>query len=444
MPLRARLALLLAPVVLAGCGGALRSQQPPAKWSTGFWLWRGYSAPARAPEGLTLDVLYFQAGDILQEPYLTHLVVDGIIPDNLPAAHEYWMTFRFNHQAVPDVAAIPLLTQKILILRAIAAQKHLNAVGVQLDIDSPTASLAQYADFLRELRKGLPPGFGLSITALLDWFRDGTQIAQVIQQADEFVPQFYDVGQPSIFGPTGAIAAKLDAAKWGPIFNRFSKRFRIGISSFGRATDGRFGFPADLAPINVAGNPAFALETSHNQAGELVLTYRATRSTAIGYNHFAPGNTIQFTLPTASTIQGSVQAARRTGGNCVGVLFFRWPNYNEVLAMDPSEVLAAAGAGPPARKPAPSIEPTNRGCATVSCADLFLLNAPTLSSTPVRYRIHASAELEYFLPEQTMPIRMSSPSDLELSLPPYGGRPRLLLGRAVSKTPVQFTVQPIQ
>lgn len=59
-----RLTLLPALVTLAGCGGALDSQQPPAKqpvkWTTGFWLWHG-APPTPAPEGLTLDVLYFQS-----------------------------------------------------------------------------------------------------------------------------------------------------------------------------------------------------------------------------------------------------------------------------------------------------------------------------------------------------------------------------------------------
>lgn len=431
------LLLLAAPLFLAGCGGNLRSQQPPAQWTTGFWIWRGYAPPAPPPEGLTVDILYFQAGEIGDRPEIY-----GNLPDRLPAAREYWMVFRFLHQGVPNAAVIPSLSRTIAELRALGQQQHLNLSGVQLDIDSPTASLGQYAAFLGELRKNLPPGVGLSITALLDWFRDGTQVSQVIQQVDEFVPQFYDVGQPSIFGPTGAIAAKFDASQWGPVFNRFGKRFRIGLSSFGRAVDGRLGFASDLAPIDVASEPAFALETSRDPAGELVLTYRATRKTSVGYASFAPGQAIQFILPTAETIRVAVQSARGIGGNCAGVLFFRWPTFNEVLAMDPSEVLTAAGAGPPARKRAPFIEATNGACATVACADLYFRNAPSLSPVRVRYRIHASAELEYFLPEQRIAVRMSSPSDLELSLPPYGGRSRLLLGRAVSKSLVTFTVQP--
>ena len=83
-----------------------------------------------------------------------------------------------------------MIARKVAELRGLAEQRRLNLVGVQLDIDSPTGSLAEYADFLREVRKTLPPGMGISITALLDWFRDGTAVAEITiegtQAADFF------------------------------------------------------------------------------------------------------------------------------------------------------------------------------------------------------------------------------------------------------------------
>jgi hypothetical protein len=52
---------------------------------------------------------------------------------------------------------------------------------------------------------------------------------------DEVVPQFYDLQDSgSIVGPS-MIAAPIDAAKWAPLFNRHGKRFRIGVSTFGRS-----------------------------------------------------------------------------------------------------------------------------------------------------------------------------------------------------------------
>jgi Protein of unknown function (DUF3142) len=192
--------------------------------------------------------------------------------------------------------------------------------GIQLDIDSPTGALPKYAAFLRELRKTLPAGVEISITALLDWFRDDTSIADVIQQTDEFVPQFYDVAEGNMFDPGGAIATKFDGARWAPRFNRFQKRFRLGISSFGRASMRPGGSPSeqrssgvallrDLTPLDVAANPDFRLETRMTEANELVLNYRAARKTEIGYKKLPRGDAIQFILPTPDAIRIATENA---------------------------------------------------------------------------------------------------------------------------------------
>jgi len=449
----ARPLVLIAVFGLCGCGGALHSQQPPPKWTTGFWFWQGSSVRA-APIAETLDVIYFQGGTIATPDYGQgpHWAVWGRFPDELPAAREYWLVFRFESQGVPSLEAVPLLVRKISELLAIAGQRHLNVAGIQLDIDSPTRSLSRYASFLHEVRKGLPPGTGLSITALLDWFREGTAVGDVIKEVDEFVPQFYDLHDPRSYGIPDAIAAKFDGARWGPVFNRFGKRFRIGVSSFGRA---RFvakavaqGVPlpvaglyfADLTPLDVAGNPAFNLQTSRNEAGELVLTYRASRKAHIGDNDIQAEDGFQFILPTPEAIRAAVESAKRIGGSCAGVIFFRWPASDETLIMQPDEALAAAsgGAQPPQ---ANSLELADGGCAAVSCTDVFFISANPLRPTAVRYRIHSSTALEYFLPEKAMPIRMAGQSDLELSLPPYGARRRMYLGRAVTMKHAQFTIR---
>jgi hypothetical protein len=70
-----------------------------------------------------------------------------------------------------------------------------------------------------------------------------------------------------------------------------------------------------------------------------------------------------------------------------------------------------------------------------------LKSGSPFSSSPARYRIRASAELEYFLPEKNMPVRLRAPAELELSLPPYCARGRLFLGRAVSVHHSDFTVE---
>jgi hypothetical protein len=342
-----------------------------------------------------------------------------------------------------------MLAERVIQLLGSARQQHLTVDGIQLDVDSPTSGLRQYAKFLQELRASLPNGTAISITVLLDWFRNGTAIGDVVKAVDEYVPQFYDVADG--YRGEQAIAAKVDAGRWGPIFNRLQKRYRIGISTFGRARlvregaaekpgFGVSGFYGDLTPLDIASNSAFTLQMSRNDAGETALSYRAGRKVEISYNRFELGDTVQFILPTAESVRAAWENAKKMGGYCGGVIFFRWPASNEVLAMQPDQVFAAAGLIP-REQSHETVLVVDGGCAAVSCVDLLLTNSTPLSPKPQKYHIRSSIELEYFLPAQNTPVRMAGPSELELSLPPYGGRNQLYLGRAVTAARAQFTLE---
>jgi hypothetical protein len=453
MRLRGLMVLAAASLGLSGCVNSLRSQPPP-KWTIGFWYWHGSSAEAALAKEMP-DALFFHAGTISK--YEGRNVAERwsvsreYLSDSLPAAREYWLVFRKEEAGVPDVSAAPVLADRVFQLLGDARQRRLKVVGIQLDIDSPTSRLSAYGEFLRAVRKEIPAGIQISITALLDWFRDGTSIADVIKQTDEFVPQFYDAAAAGSSNDYRAIAVKIDAARWAPKFNRFGKRYRIGISTFGRARfvpkadPSQAGYSGlrlfgDLTPIDIAGNPAFDLQTSHTEANELVLSYRPMRKVQIGYNDLQPGEMVQFILSTPEAIRAAVESARRMGGNCAGVVFFRWPQSDENLVMQPDEVSMAARLTPREQKVV-GVEPVDGHCAAVSCVDLYLVNASALSSKAARYRIRSSGELEYFLPQDRVPVRMAGPSDLELTLPAYAGTRRILLGRAVSATRAEFRVE---
>jgi hypothetical protein len=447
--------LLIGSLGLSGCVAS--SQSPALRWTAGFWFWEGSSLDP-AYSGATLDVLFAQVGTISSdsdrrpaaEP-VKRWHTYGRWPDQMPAARDYWLVYRYERQGVPGLAAAEKLAGEISSLRAEARERNLHLVGIQLDIDSPTSALPRYAEFLSGVRKGLPTGFEISITALLDWFRSGTAIDDVIKQVDEFVPQFYDIGDPAVFYRDSAIASRIDPAHWGPVFNRFHKRFRIGISSFGRARlipneapaqtgNRRLAFYGDLQPLDIATNPAFELRAERNQADETVLNYRATRKLRIAYNNLNPGDTVQFIVSTPEAIRAAVHSAREIKGNNAGVVFFRWPAERESQAMQPDEVLDAAGvsaAGPGRQN---RVHVVAGDCAAVECVDVYLESAGPLSPRVAHYRIHASTELEYFLPEKNVPARLAGASDVEVSLPPYCGRGRLYIGRAVSLQHAEFTV----
>jgi hypothetical protein len=430
--------LTLLTLSLCACTASWSKQSPAPQWTTGFWFWQYTYKPAECHHE-PLDVLFLEVGSINRQAGLWS--VSDNFPADYPDAKQYWLVFRCERQQLPGAESIPLLGRSIGSALAQARMDHLNVAGVQLDIDSPTRDLPNYASYLHDVRKALPPGLQLSLTSLLDWFHDGTAIADVIREVDEFVPQFYDVNDR-----TDSIAAKIDSARWGPIFNRLGKPYRIGISTFGRArlvssAGGRVQTFRDIVPLDIATNAAFRLETARNAANELVLNYRVTRPATISWTNFIPGDTLQFILATPDSVHAAVESTRRMKGNVAGVVFFRWPSAAESLTLQPDEVLQAVGvsAGAP---PVPiSIDVIDGRCAAVSCVDLYLEARDPLSPKPLRYEVHSKVAFEYFLPEKNVPIRMTGASTLELSLPPYCERGHLYLGRAVTAQPSQFTVE---
>ncbi len=440
--------ILIGSLGLSGCVAS--SHSPQTRWTTGFWFWAGSSFEP-AYSGETVDVIFAQVGTISSDsarmPESETWYTSGQWPDHMPPAQDYWLVYRYERQGVPGLPAAAQLAGEISRLRAEARRRDLHVAGIQLDIDSPTSLLPRYAEFLREVRKGLPAGFEISITALLDWFRSGTAINDVIKQVDEFVPQFYDIGDPAVFYRESAIAARIDSAHWGPVFNRFHKRFRIGISSFGRARliaqtgNRRIAFYGDLQPLDIAINPAFELRAGRNQADETVLNYRATRKLRIDYTDISPGDTFQFIVSTPESIRAAVHSARQIKGSNAGVVFFRWPAERESWAMQPDEVLDAAGLDAAGASRQDRVHVVPGDCSAVECVDIYLESSGPLSPRGAIYRIHSSTALEYFLPERNLPVNLVGTSDVEVSLPPYCGRGRLYIGRAVSLQHAAFTVE---
>ncbi len=418
--------VVLGFTLVYGCGS---EKPPPMPWTTGFWFWHGSSAEVTASVE-DLDALYFKVGPIQSRVY-------AALPAKLPEAHEFWLVYRFDQPGIPVLETVPVLADSVRKLRAEMRQRGMALTGIQLDVDSPTRLLNNYARYLSAVRKELPADLQLSITALLDWFRSGTGIANVLRHVDEHVPQFYDARDTSASSGGAAIAERLDGAKWGPMLNRYRKRFRIGVSTFGRArlirkpdeNRNTVVFLVDVKPLDIALDPAFELQARRTEANELALRYRAIRTTRAGHVAFAKGDGIEFLLSTPESIRGAVTEAKKIGGYCAGVLFFRWPGWGETLTAQPNEVLVAAGVLQ--QQDNAELEVVDRECAAVFCADLYL-NPRRLVAEELRYRIESSMELEYFLPHKELRVRMSGPSRLEFSLPPYCGRGRLFLGRAVT------------
>jgi hypothetical protein len=269
----------------------------------------------------------------------------------------------------------------------------------------------------------------------------------VVKHTDEFVPQFYDTGERD---GRHAIATPVDTNKWGPLFEGLGKTYRIGASSFGRGRflskqnpsaalgTGLIGIP-DLSPLDVALLPGIRRENSPTAAGEIRLMYELSKPMTIGWSRLSPGDRFEFVFPTVTSMRAAVVGAKAMGQHCGGILFFRWPSFEETLAAQPDQVLRAVAARD--RPPGVSLHPQEKGCAVVRCTDLFITDAEPLSEQPLRYTVHSSVELEYFMPAERTPARMIRPDAIELVVPPFLGRTRVYLGRAVTAKPAVFRME---
>jgi hypothetical protein len=103
--------------------------------------------------------------------------------------------------------AAPAATAALAALGATAARWRAGGarvVGVELDHDSATAALVDYARFLQQAR---PPGERLAITALPTWADDPAALRALAAVVDDVVLQVHAVRAPVLFDAVDARAA---------------------------------------------------------------------------------------------------------------------------------------------------------------------------------------------------------------------------------------------
>jgi hypothetical protein len=426
------LAGVLASIGLAACSVPHQSpHKSPEPWRSGFWVWAG-DAPATAT--FQPEILYVEAsGDRW--------------PQNLPAAREYRVVQRIEPSVHLSSNAAIAIAERYQTLTADAGP-DVRIAGIQIDYDCPTEHLAAYGEFLKELHAALPPGASLSITALLDWFGPHTSISRVLERVDEFVPQFYDTARERA---ASGIAEPIDSSRWSPVFNAYRVPYRIGISSFGRIartrTDegGRSSvqYFRDAGPADFSGTRGLARSAEHTtSAGELVIRY-AVVETVTTKPELQVGDVVQVTFPTEASVTAAYESARRLGGYCAGVLFFRWPGRAETLALPPDTVhRIVTGASSAIARADLAVRPA--ACVERTCADLYLTFEGPASSSDRTIRIRANRPVDAFLPDGRHRSSIIVESDeIHFRVPAYSGIGTFYVGRAISTTPVQFEmVQP--
>lgn len=179
-------------LLLTALSGCTPSRPPSAPPETALYLWqRAWNddvreSVAKAPDHAAhLMVLVSEAGTA---PIAVDW--DALATTGLPVT----LVFRYPH--IPgDTRYAPKVLADVERAERTARIHRLVPEGVQLDFDSPTSKLADYAALLRAIRPELTPGIKLSITALPTWLpnRDFIKLARL---CDYYVLQVHSFERP--------------------------------------------------------------------------------------------------------------------------------------------------------------------------------------------------------------------------------------------------------
>jgi hypothetical protein len=197
-----------------------------------FWLWAGVKPQPALGRAKTLYILQGQVAPRSPSGDVGVLIAQGGAVPHLQHG-EVWLDYRAH-----TLRWSPAVYGEILARLARWRAAGDPVAGVQIDFDSGTRHLTDYAAFLHGLRARLPPDCRLSVTGLLDWSSQGDSAAlgALGGAVDEVVLQTYQ-GRHTIPGYQAYLAR----------LSRMTIPFKIGLVEGGDWT----------APADIAANPWF-------------------------------------------------------------------------------------------------------------------------------------------------------------------------------------------
>ena len=420
---RGSVAIAAACAVLAGSAACARRVVPgPAARDAAWWWWPSTGAPQNGP---SVPLVYVLSGTL-------DTLARSRWPASVPPAARYVLVWRGERRAVPTGDTVRPLVAAYTRVTSEARAAGASVGGLQIDIDVPTASLRSYAVWLDTVRRALPPGTTLSVTGLLDWFRDGTAIARVADAVDEVVPQFYDI-EPRSTMP--GIAHPVDLATWLPRLEALERPYRLGLATFGRierveSVNGRTTRLAyrDLTPLD--------LVERFTRLGDVAAT--AGRERVVTFIDPSAGphrRTYQLLVPPADAVGSGHALMAACGRWCAGVAFFRWPAAHESLVVGPRPEKDGHGN----RVPTLDVEPMT--CAPLWCADVTLVTLGRFPEHDAEIVLESSTPVRLVQAASVNRTVAASPRALVIRVPAWHGQARLPLGRIFTDRPARFSLQ---
>lgn len=180
-----------------------------------FWLWAGVRSQPVLGQA---EQIYLLQGQIDLHRGQPRFVRQGPLASKL-SVPKLWLSYRLQ-----ALVWSPQLAQAIRYQLASWRKQGVDVQGIQLDFDAPTFRLADYRQFLQQVRADLPAQYRLGITGLMDWAANAQP--EALQQfkplIDEVVFQTYR-GRQSL----------PDRARYLPGLNRIPLPFKVGLVQHG-------------------------------------------------------------------------------------------------------------------------------------------------------------------------------------------------------------------
>lgn len=192
--MRISFCLRLSTCLLAALCAAVGNEIDSANAETpSYWVWAGHtlaSFPADAPlyiHQATFERPPKRSGRSIRPGSVFRVRRQGVGPIEMPH-RELWLTYRVEGLVAPQQ-----LVDLFLADASLWTHRNNAIVGLQIDFDSPTKRLGDYAKLLREVRAGLKPEYRLSVTGLADWAANAPDaaLAEIAQSVDEIIFQLY-------------------------------------------------------------------------------------------------------------------------------------------------------------------------------------------------------------------------------------------------------------
>lgn len=344
---RGYLAAPVLAVALLGGGWALSGPPHSARpaFQRAWWYWhhpfRLSSAEARDLRHADCARLYVHAGTLVVRNGRLELTSPQRFESAAPCP--LYAVLRVHPGAHPVLLSPAGASEVATLLRK--ARLPTAVRGLQVDADIPTASLSEYARLLAEVRRQLPAGWGLSVTALPDWL-GSRGYARVCDAVDEVAPQFYGNRWPIAGRKPPPLWETAELARQAGRATAGRARAWIGLPSYGRCLvldpHGRpVGVRHDLDPDGLTESADWEVRSAATRSeGELSvedgLTLRAATDTLAGPLAVASGTTLWFQWPRVDALQRSErELAAQHDPRLAGVCYFRWPAPAEPLALRP-------------------------------------------------------------------------------------------------------------